>query len=86
MKYPDQRCVPYHLVRLKDGVGVMEVTGVSKRGVLCSVWLEADALYPFESQGLGERFHSSIDDLRESIWIAIPMLSSKIACQVINNN
>ena len=49
------------------------------------MWLEADALYPFESQGLGEQFHSSIDELRESIWIAIPMHSSKIACQVINN-
>ena len=32
-----------------------------------TVWLEVDALYPFESQGLGERFHSSIDDLGESI-------------------
>jgi hypothetical protein len=40
----DQRCVPYHLARLKDGVGVMEVTGVSKRGALCTVWLEVDVV------------------------------------------
>ena len=48
-----------------------------------TVWLEVDALYPFESQGLGERFHSSIDDLGESIWIAMPMPSSKMLGQVI---
>ena len=55
IQYQDQRCVLHHVIGQEYGVDVMEVTGVSKRGVLCSVWLEADVVSYVRAEDLVQR-------------------------------